>query len=195
MSPKNQEIISIGELAELLGVGRRAVEKAIQSGKLEAAVIQKATTSPIRKKYLLKKDLAMELYTAQKKITSKVVSEPEAEIKVSTRDGLEEEADPENPEEIEESNPVYSECRARREMYASKIAKLEYQEKIKKLLDARTVKTMLHKASREIRNNLLAIPSRIASQVIGLEDVKEVEMLIQNEMVRALEDLEKIEIS
>ncbi len=63
-------------------------------------------------------------------------------------------------------------ARTMREAFKAKMAKLEYEEKSGTLTDASRVKQDAFKAGRIIRDELLAIPDRMAD-VLAAEDIQE----------------------
>lgn len=91
--------------------------------------------------------------------------------------------------------PPHMKAKAMREGYMAQLARLEYEEKIGKLVEAKTVKRLLFNTARTVRNNLLAIPGRIASEISAIKDDKEIELLIQTEIITTLEGLQNVSLA
>lgn len=86
-------------------------------------------------------------------------------------------------------------AKAMKDAYQAQTAKLDYEERIGKLVDAKKVKRVYYNASRTVKNNLLAIPGRIAAEITGIKDDKEVENLITTEILIALEGLQNVTLA
>ena len=87
--------------------------------------------------------------------------------------------------------PSYSQSRAIREAYRAKITRLEFEERKGRLLDADTVRMDVFKQARAARDQLLAIPHRLAPVLAALSDPREIESAMETEMRKALEGLAK----
>lgn len=73
-------------------------------------------------------------------------------------------------------------ARTMREAFKAKMAKLEYEEKSGTLTDAAKVKQDAFKAGRIIRDELLAIPDRMADVLAAEDDPRKVGGLLQEEL-------------
>lgn len=73
-------------------------------------------------------------------------------------------------------------ARTMREAFKAKMAKLEYEEKSGTLTDAAKVKQDAFKAGRIIRDELLAIPDRMADVLAAEDDPRKVGELLQEEL-------------
>ena len=80
-------------------------------------------------------------------------------------------------------------ARTMREAFKAKLAKLEYEEKSKKLTDASKVRNDAFKAGRIIRDELLAIPDRLADVLAAEDDPRKVGELLQEELEVILNEL------
>lgn len=85
--------------------------------------------------------------------------------------------------------PSYQQSRAVREAYQAKLAKLEYEEKAEKLVDAEQVKREAFEEGRRIRDALLSIPARISSQLLTAKSAFDVEQILTEELTLALKNL------
>jgi hypothetical protein len=63
------------------------------------------------------------------------------------------------------SGPSYAQSRAVREVYTARLAKLEYEERIGKLLPADQVTIAGFTKGRTVRDHMMIIPDRVAAQI------------------------------
>ncbi|MDZ4678408.1 MAG: hypothetical protein SGI74_12965 [Oligoflexia bacterium] len=94
-----------------------------------------------------------------------------------------------NEGEDSSSSQSYLKARAVRETYQARIAKLEFEEKTGKLIDAEKVKLEAFEVARIVRDALLNIPNRISNELAGEPDPVKVHKLLSQEITRALEEL------
>ena len=73
-------------------------------------------------------------------------------------------------------------ARTMREAFRAKMAKLEYEEKSGTLTEAAKVRQDAFKAGRIIRDELLAIPDRLADVLAAEDDPRKVGELLQEEL-------------
>lgn len=85
--------------------------------------------------------------------------------------------------------PSFNQSRAIREAYQAKLSKLEFEEKSSRLIDAEQVKRDSFELARRVRDSILNIPSRVASQITSLTDSIEVEEVLTTELRKALKIL------
>lgn len=85
--------------------------------------------------------------------------------------------------------PNYQVSRAIRETYNAKIARLEYEVRTGKLLNAEDVCRDAFALARRIRDRLMGVPCRVASILAPETDSKVVERLLTQELLIALEEL------
>jgi hypothetical protein len=83
----------------------------------------------------------------------------------------------------------YQEARAIREALNARLAKLDYEERLRQLVPAAEVKQEAFEMARTFRDRMLAIPGRIAASLAAEDDVKRVEAKLAFEIRRALEEL------
>lgn len=84
-----------------------------------------------------------------------------------------------------------SESRAVREAYLAELAKLEYLEAAGKLISAEEVRAAAFRASREARNALQTIPDRIAGQLATATDPLECRRILNEELTQVCAALAK----
>lgn len=80
-------------------------------------------------------------------------------------------------------------ARAVREKYAALLAKVEYEERIGKLIDKDGVVTAAHSMHKVLRDALLAIPDRIAAQLAAETDAVLVHRQLEAEIRTTLEQV------
>ena len=85
--------------------------------------------------------------------------------------------------------PNYQMSRAVRETYNAKLTRLDYEERMGKLLNAEDVAKEAFALARRVRDRLLNIPSRMASVLASETDSKAIELLLSQELRIALEEL------
>lgn len=84
---------------------------------------------------------------------------------------------------------TYAQARAAREMYQARLARLEYEQKIGKLVSADEVKAEAFAAARRTRDAMLNISSRIANQLAAERDPAKISARLDDEIRRALREL------
>ena len=83
----------------------------------------------------------------------------------------------------------YAGSRAVREGYAARLAKLDFEERSGKLVDADEVRAQLFALGRRARDRLLGIPDRLAPILAGQTDQAVIHRLLTEELERGLADL------
>ena len=76
----------------------------------------------------------------------------------------------------------YNDARTTREIIKAKIAELEYEEKIGKLIPAVEVQQEAFKQARQIRDAFLVVPDRVAPVIAAEDDVNKVHKLLRDEI-------------
>ena len=72
-------------------------------------------------------------------------------------------------EDDEEGTPSYQDARAEKERYSAKMAKLEYEKAIGKLVDKADVQAVVEDVITQFRQGLENLPYRLASELVGLD--------------------------
>ncbi len=88
-----------------------------------------------------------------------------------------------------ESDKGYTTARTAREHYLARLAKLDYEEKIGKLVDAEKVKRDAFDIARRVRDHLLNIPDRISAELVGITDQPTMHSVLTREITTALQEL------
>ncbi len=85
----------------------------------------------------------------------------------------------------------YASARTMREAYRAKMARLDYEEREKQLIDASQVREEAFQAGRIIRDALLAIPDRVSDVLAAEPDPVQVKLLMMQEINDVLQLLSK----
>lgn len=80
----------------------------------------------------------------------------------------------------------YAASRARRERAEAERAEMEVAKMAGRLVDREQVEQAVFDAFRALRDRLLAVPRRCASAVVGMVEVRDIELAIADELRRAL---------
>ena len=83
----------------------------------------------------------------------------------------------------------FAEAQAEKESYKAKLAKLEYEEKIGKLVDRESVERDAFRVARIVRDAMLSIPDRLAGLVTAESDQVKNHALLTQEILAALKGL------
>jgi hypothetical protein len=84
---------------------------------------------------------------------------------------------------------VFSKNQAKREHYKAEIARLEYEERIKKLVRVDLVEAEWFRLARLIRDAVLNVPARVAGILAAESDQHKVHGILEKELRQALESL------
>lgn len=87
------------------------------------------------------------------------------------------------------SGPSMMQSRAIREAYQARLAKLDYEERTGKLVDADAVKAEAFKIARTVRDSMLNIPDRVAAEFAGINNTHEIHTRLTEEIRKALDGL------
>ena len=175
--------LSVRAYAQHRGVSHTAVAKAIKAGRI--SVEPDGTIDPAKADAQWARNTlpSQSLNIGAKKPAAKVetggVSTP-----VSTP-----------PLETRAAAPDYQTSRAIREAYAARLAKLEFEERTGKLLNADEVKVKYFNLARLLRDRIQQIPRKVAPQIVAAvvaqPDQRVVEDLLMEAIREALEELSR----
>ena len=194
--------LSIRAYAQHRGVSHTAVAKAVSAGRISKkadGTIDPATAdAQWDRNTLPSQSLNTTAGKAAAKVeTSRVETSPvstpvstqvstQVSTPVSTRDAP-------APPETRSGAPDYQTSRAIREAYTARLAKLDYEERTGKLLNADEVKVRHFNLARLLRDRMQQIPRKVAplivSAVIAQPDQRVVEELLMDSIREALEEL------
>ena len=93
------------------------------------------------------------------------------------------------PTPISGSLHDFAKEQAKKEYYKAEIARLEYEEKIGKLVEVEKVEKEAFRIGRLVRDAVLSVPDRLAGLLAAETDQHKVHTMIMRELSRALEDL------
>lgn len=96
-------------------------------------------------------------------------------------------------EEPADEQFVYAEHQAKREYYKAEISRLEYEERVAKLIEAEKVDAEWFRLTRIVRDAMMNIPSRLAGVLASESDEHKVSQILEKELRDALEALASIE--
>ena len=85
--------------------------------------------------------------------------------------------------------PTLAQSRAVREAYMAKLAKIEYEKAIGKLIESDTVKVQAFKVARQVRDGLMNIPDRVAAELAHETNPAQIHARLQREIRDVLASL------
>ncbi len=88
--------------------------------------------------------------------------------------------------------PSYQQSRAIKEAYGAKLLRLQFEKESKKLISVDDVKVVAFNTARMTRDRILNIPDRVIPQLVGKTNIFEMKEILKAELVKALEELSKI---
>ena len=83
----------------------------------------------------------------------------------------------------------YAQARAARELYAARIARLDFEERNGKLVSVDQMKVEIFRKARQVRDRMLAIPGRVAARLAAETDARAIRKVLNKEIRKALEAL------
>jgi hypothetical protein len=186
-------LVTFSKFAEIKGVSPAAVSIACKS-RIKDAIVER------NGKRMLDRDKALELWDRNtKRNGSERVS---ADAKQRDRKPLEPGANPPPPAQVpaatgeqlktlimglpEDQIPGLDVSRERKEHYNAEIARLQALKEREELVPTADVKRMASTLGRQIRDNILSIPNRVAPLLAAAQDSGEVHRLLSEELRTAL---------
>ncbi len=180
--PSTTKRLSIRAYARYRGVSHSAVRKAIAKGRITAvddgidpvqADREWEANTDVAKRTVVGSRSAVQ----QTKTTS--ASRPRPASPQSAR----------APSDTSSPSATYSQSRGVRETYLARLAKVDYEERIRKLVDADQMRVAQFNAARKARDILISVPSRIAPLVVGMTEAAEVERILDVEIRRVCAEI------
>lgn len=86
----------------------------------------------------------------------------------------------------------YLKAKAVKEAYEAQLAKLEYEEKVGKLINAEKVKLQAFEIARLTRDAVLNIPDRISAELVGITDQATMHSILTKELTNALQEIVRV---
>lgn len=93
------------------------------------------------------------------------------------------------PPDADPALKSFAEAQARERHFKAKLAELEYEERIGKLVEKEKVEAESFRLGRIVRDSILNIPSRLAGILAAEGDQRKVHDLLEKELRQALESL------
>lgn len=205
-------MIGLNEFAKFKGVTLRAVQKAIEAGRISHQVVKgqrklftfeqadtewEANTQHSRKRIATRGQKARGITTASQVMDEagreppRIIPKGAAELKKTSNKKI---VAKKVETQIEASAPTqqgaglqYSQVRAMREGYDAKLKKLDFEKKSGLLVDIEKVKMILFAVGKGISENMLNITPRLASNLAACDNEFEITQMLDLEIRRALE--------
>jgi len=182
-----QELIAVREAARRLGVSDTAVHKAIKAGRVSIASRHPKNDRPlmawpkVRDEWMSNTDAGRRTHVGSQGSERRkgYTDDAPPEVRLSTTSD-----EAENEASVAGAAPSLATSRAVREVYQARLAKLEYEQKVGKLIEADQVKARAFRMARSARDALLTMPDRLAPILASSTDVQEVHRLL-------IEDIER----
>src|SRR5689334_13221603 len=89
-----------------------------------------------------------------------------------------------------ESPGSFAQAKTAEMIFRAKLRKLEYETRTGKFISADEVKVKWFQITRQVRDKLLALPSKLAPQLAALSDMKEIRDLLDAEITATLRGLQ-----
>lgn len=180
--PTNAKKTRVGSQAALARerkITEASVSIAVRNGTLNPAIV---TSKMGRRQIDLDKanEIMDSLVKTKKRQTMAISDATERKIVV--------EDDTDAPED---EIPAQVVSRAKREHYQAKLARIEYEQKAGRLVDAETVAKEAFELARTVRDAILAIPDRLAAILAAERTERRTHDLLTKELIQALSDLQK----
>lgn len=193
------ELVSIREASRRLGVSDTAIHKAIKAERIDAPRDEDRDPSngrprlpwpKVRDQYVANSDTSKRSHVGSQGSPVRA-NNPPPQVKLPTSDRMDEGEPLDAPSAGEGPKsgrgPGYAQARAAREVYQARLAKLEYEQKVGKLIDADEVKVAWFKQITAAKTRIMGIPSACKSRCSDLP--LDVVATIERVCREALEDL------
>jgi hypothetical protein len=176
----------------LPGTTHHAVAKAIEASRLIKSVVRKngrVFINPVVGDREWAENSMATSQGIQKTTRSKPVK-ADSKRKASKAAKPKKGAGSDDSEEVEDLQPdpkigAYTQARAAREVYAARLAKMEFEQKEKKLVSIDSVALEAFKTHRKIRDAFNIFPDRLAPELVMLEE-KAIFKILRNECTKLL---------
>jgi len=174
------ELITQSELAKILGVDRSYISKLAKKGIFSHCFEGKK----------LKKDCALEAYYKSRNLRRESQRRSNTKKKLLAQ-GM-------NSKELEEmlnSEPlsVMQKVQLQKDYWAAKLNELKYDVERKRLYTREEIDKKAENILVAFRNKTLALPTKVAPTLIGLEDIAEIKSILDNAVYELLEELSRLE--
>jgi len=190
------EAISLREFGRLLGISGEAVRKAVDTGRIPVAAIGEITLSSGRKRPAITNvELARTAFirnTDQNQVrTASQINNGKRVAQAARGEQPRQQADRERiapvaavapPADTGNRAPSINESKQITEAYKARMAKLEYEKELGKLVEIGKAKAMLAPKIVAARNRLMGVPSEAKTLMphLSVRDIERLEELIAN---------------
>ena len=182
------EGLSIRAYARHRGISHTAVRKALASGRITAD--DDGTIDPVLA------DEAWATSTNLSKPRNSVIGTPKAPRSLPAAPRTVSGAVDMEPTSLPQGSAgpgrlasSYADSRAARESYLARLAKLEFEERTGKLVDADEVRAQVFALGRRLRDAVLALPDRLAPVLVGQADPAVIHRILTEEIHSCLSEL------
>jgi hypothetical protein len=181
--------LSIRGYARHRGVSHAAVQKALATGRITAGQDGRIDPAVADQEWATSTDLSKPRNSVtgipKKRRVSGAPSDP-----LGTP-GLEDGVASQQPGDASAPRLIssYAASRAAREAYLARLAKLEFEERSGKLVDADQVRAQIYGLGRRLRDAFLSMPDRLAPLLAGEVDQAVVHRLLTQEIMTCLGEL------
>ena len=185
--------LSLRAYAKHRGVTLRAVQKAIESGRILTVKDDqgrpKINPEESDKRWAEMTDPAM-----QREKPAASAATPAAPTRGDYPDDQDpdysnDDPDDESGEEADGPGAVFARARAKKEKFKAELERLNYLKRAGELVEVEKVKSETFNLTRKTRDALLNVPSRIASELAAESDPVQIHNILTEAIVRALEEL------
>lgn len=187
------ELISIREAARRLGVSDTAVHKAIKAGRVFVADHTGGGRplmdwEDVERRWHANSDASKRSHVGSRGSPRREGEAPQVVLPKSSSGagpgarGGETKADA-------ASGTSYAQSRAVRELFAARLAKLDFEERSGKLVDVSELKVEAFRVHRAIRDSILNIPDRCAPQLASMTDPVAIHAYLLTEITAVLRQL------
>ena len=164
-------LLTITDFAKVKGLSRQRVSKAVQTGKLEGAVVNRG------KKKFIDKDLGLQLWDQTTPITHQVA------IPTQTKKELKKQVDGMSADEI----PDFNISRAKKEFYTAELARIQVEQQKKELISAKEVEKKSFEMAVGIREAFMTLPDRVSNLFASETDASAIDSVMRQEIFSCLE--------
>ncbi len=183
---------SLRTYAKARGISHEAVRQAIKAGRLKQSIVMVKGDPKIADATLADKEWAAN--TDQSKPRNRITGDPKHR-RASKDEPMKPMANDTAPAEGGGRGPSYAQSRAIREAYMARLAKLDFEEKSGKLVNADEARVTIFNTARTARDMLMAVPDRVAPLVVGQTDLHEIHRILTDEVRRICNEIGKMKLA
>ncbi len=180
--------LSIRAYARHRGVSHTAVRKALANGRITAGADRLIDPAEADRQWAAATDVSKprNSVTGEPKLRRAVPATADPALGAQT---LEHAANGAGEAGALRAASSYAASRGVRESYLARLAKLQFEERSGRLVDADEVRAHLFSLGRRLRDALLGVPDRIAPVLVGQTDQAAIHRLLTEEIMTSLAEL------